>query len=70
MSHSTATQPPTWLSAAEAAAAQRLAAARIPPGSVVLMLSRDEVARLIRETVVWAYGQGHAEGQRAAAGGG
>jgi len=55
------TKPPSWLPAAQAAAADRLASIQIPPDSVLLILSRDEVAKLIRDTVVWAYGRGHAE---------
>ena len=55
-------ETPPWLQAAETAAADRLASVQIPPDSVVLMLSRDQVAQLIRDTVVWAYGRGRAEG--------
>jgi len=57
------TKPPSWLSAAQAAAADRLASIQIPPDSVVLMLSRDEVAQLVRDTVVWAYGRGRADAE-------
>ena len=63
MTKSDTPKGPHWIQAAEAAAAERIASTRMPPDGVAVMLSREQVAQLIRDTAVWAYGRGRAEGQ-------
>ena len=63
MTKSDRRQRPDWIQAAEAAAAERIASIRMPPDGAAVMLSRQQVAQLIRDTAVWAYGRGRAEGQ-------
>ena len=61
MTKHTDPERPSWLQAAEAAADNRLASIQMPADRLALLMSREQVAQLIRDTVVWAYGRGHAD---------
>ena len=54
-------KPPGWLQRAEAAAAERIAATRMPADGAAVMLTRAQAEALIRDAVVWGYGRGRAE---------
>lgn len=49
---------PAWVADAEAVAAQRIAATRWPEGDGAHVLTTAELQQIIRDAVVWAYGQG------------
>lgn len=50
--------PPAWVADAEALAASRIAATRWPEGDGLHVLTRARMQQVLRDTVVWAYGEG------------
>lgn len=49
---------PAWVAHAQAAADERIAATAWPKGDGVHMLTRDQLAQVIRDAVVYGYAQG------------
>ncbi len=51
-------KPPAWVAHAQAAADQRIAATHWPDGPGAHMLTRDQLAQVIRDAVVYGYREG------------
>ncbi len=51
-------RPPRWLADAQTLADQRIAATRWPDGDGVHVLTRDQLAQVIRDAVIYGFAEG------------
>ncbi len=54
-------KPPAWMADAQAAADRRIEATRWPDTNGMHLLTREQLAQVIRDAVVWGYGRGRTE---------